>query len=90
MDAYCKATELSDHTDEDLREFFQRLDREEEEILPIWNEYLVWLSSSTILKVHWTVILWSEDMWEVILTDTFTIFENAWWNLALFPQTVRS
>lgn len=44
VDAYCSALVLADHTDGNLEQFFNRLDKGEEDIQKIWDEYLEYLA----------------------------------------------
>lgn len=44
VDAYCSALVLAKHADDDLEAFFSRLDRDEDTIVEIWNQYLEYLA----------------------------------------------
>lgn len=44
FDTYCNAECLSDHTDGDLSEFFQRLEAGDERLMKVWGEYLDYLA----------------------------------------------
>ena len=46
MDAYCSARVLSDHTDDSLELFFQRLEDGDDVIRDIWDSYLSYLAIS--------------------------------------------
>ena len=46
MDAYCSARVLSDHTDDSLELFFQRLEDGDDAIRDIWDSYLSYLAIS--------------------------------------------
>ena len=46
MDAYCSARVLSDHTDDSLELFFQKLEDGDDAIQDIWDSYLSYLAIS--------------------------------------------
>ena len=44
MDAYCSAQVLAAKADDNLEQFFERLDRGDEDLQQVWDEYLEYLA----------------------------------------------
>lgn len=46
MDSYCSAQVLSQHTGDDLKLFFDKIEEGEQHLVKIWNQYLEWLATA--------------------------------------------